>query len=83
MDRSPYINAIVAIVVIVAIVLFVDLYLQMPQERTAGEAMQQLNMITGAVVANSQCSTCVCIQQMPYTNGPLSFAASPSTCSNS
>ena len=77
MDQSPYIHAIIAIVLIVAIVFFVDLYIN--EQKSAGDFFENTKgtLITGNVVATQygleQCSPCTCIQKEPYTNGPLSF----------
>ena len=79
MGKSPYINAIITIVIIVAIVVFVDLYIHQgtPAVKIFENAVQE-NSITGDVIATSYgleyCSSCACIQKQPYTNGPLSFS---------
>ncbi|MBS3128251.1 hypothetical protein J4410_03840 [Candidatus Woesearchaeota archaeon] len=77
MDTHPYINAILAIVLIVGIVAFTKIYLE--DKTTAGEVLQGLSGITGNVVATSSglqtCQVCTCVQQMPYTYGALSFVA--------
>lgn len=83
MDNAPYINAMVAIVLIVSIVFFTDVYVHEDQsseiillEQNSGP-INSLSSITGNVVATQQgfveVEPCYCIQRKPYQKGPLSF----------
>ena len=91
MDTHPYINAIVAIVLIVAIVAFTDLYTATSGQRTTDDVTEgSTNFLTGNVVATNngleKFVSCTCVRQVPYSgNGPLSFALSTpsSACTNS